>query len=48
MFNKRSLIFYALLVTSIIVWLTTDNISFFILWIAMIPVQKKSGFRIFE
>ena len=48
MFTKRSLLFYALLVTSIIIWLTTDNISFFILWIAMIPVLKKGGFRSFE
>jgi hypothetical protein len=45
MFNKRLLISCALLVTSIIIWLTTDNVVFFILWISMIATPKMAIFK---
>ena len=41
MIDKRSLAFFVFLVAGIIVWLITDNVVLFILWIAISAAHKR-------
>ena len=41
MIDKKTLVFFVFLVAGIILWLMTDNVVLFILWIAISAAHKR-------